>query len=73
MLEEGVIGKIAATSVNAYETYAAAVFPSIVFIFLRSFVIKLIPPYYHSALCGKLTANAKNRVTTTPFGSNLCY
>jgi hypothetical protein len=30
--DEGVMGKIAATSVNAYAIYAAAVFPSIVFI-----------------------------------------
>jgi hypothetical protein len=30
MGEDGVIGKIAATSVKAYETYAAALFPSMV-------------------------------------------
>src|SRR5690554_4117833 len=33
--DDGVIGKIAATSVNAYDAYAAAWLPSIVDIFIR--------------------------------------
>jgi hypothetical protein len=34
IVDDGVIGNIAATSVKAYEMCAAAVFPSMVFIFL---------------------------------------
>ena len=39
--EDGVIGNIAATSVNAYEMYAAAVLPSIGFIFLAIVLVPL--------------------------------
>ena len=43
MTEEGVIGYMAATSVNAYEAYAAASLPSMVFMILA---IKLSSFWY---------------------------
>jgi succinate dehydrogenase/fumarate reductase cytochrome b subunit len=50
MVDDGVIGYIAATSVKAYDTYAAAVFPSIVLVFLLTIFYLLIPHLiYHVA------------------------
>lgn len=54
IVEEGVIGKIAATSVKAYDAYAAAVLPSITtyFFFCISFyVLSGMLPFSASQMC----------------------